>query len=135
MATSFNGWGNSWGDSWGTVTVDPNAMSGTASFSFAAAGDLTDGATPEVTTTPRRHAGTKKPYLIKGQRYLLDDRELAVKISDMLTEVSKTDVQRITHGKKKQLSPQYWAAIEALISDKIFHQIEDEDDEEVLLMF
>jgi hypothetical protein len=36
MATSFQGWGSSWLDSWGPVTVDPNAMVGSASFSFAA---------------------------------------------------------------------------------------------------
>ena len=37
MATSFQGWGSSWGNSWGSVTVDPNAMVGSASFSFTAA--------------------------------------------------------------------------------------------------
>lgn len=36
MATSFNGWGSSWLDSWGTTVSDPNAMSGSASFSFTA---------------------------------------------------------------------------------------------------
>ena len=86
-------------------------------------------------TTPRRHASAwkKRYYLIKGQKYLLDDRELAVKISEMLADIST--VQRISKGKKKQLSPQYWAAIEALITEKVFYVEDNEDDEEILLMF
>jgi len=36
MATSFKGWGTSWGNSWGPITVDPNAMQGSASFSITA---------------------------------------------------------------------------------------------------
>ena len=45
MASSFKGWGGSWGDSWGPISVDPNAMAGSALLSFSAYGSLTDGAT------------------------------------------------------------------------------------------
>lgn len=43
MATSFNGWGSSWGNSWGPITVDPNAMYGSASFSFNASLQVNEG--------------------------------------------------------------------------------------------
>ena len=42
MPSSFQGW-EGWGDSWGPVTVDPNAMFGSASFGIAATGNLTNG--------------------------------------------------------------------------------------------
>jgi len=85
-----------------------------------------------IQAAPRRHAGTRKQYLIKGQKYLLDDRELAIKVREMLTVIS--DVQYIKKGKKKQLSPQYWAAIESLVTEKVFVIEDDSDDEEAILM-
>ena len=42
MPSSFQGW-EGWGDSWGPVTVDPNAMFGSASFAITATGNLTNG--------------------------------------------------------------------------------------------
>lgn len=41
--TSFRGWGQSWLDSWGPVSVDPNAMQGSASFSFTASLQVNSG--------------------------------------------------------------------------------------------
>lgn len=56
MATSFNGWGSSWGNSWGAVSVDPNAMSGSASFSVLVSGELTGASVePQSTRTPKLH--------------------------------------------------------------------------------
>jgi hypothetical protein len=43
VATSFKGWGQSWLDSWGPITVDPNAMQGSASFSFTASLQVNSG--------------------------------------------------------------------------------------------
>ena len=52
--TSFTGWGSSWGSSWGST--DPNALSGTASFSFTAslqvnAGEMQGTASFSITAT------------------------------------------------------------------------------------
>ena len=43
MATSFKGWLSSWGNSWGTTATDPNAMRGSASFSFSATASVGGG--------------------------------------------------------------------------------------------
>ena len=40
--TSFIGWGDAWGNSWGSA-IDPNAMRGSASFSFTAVLTVNDG--------------------------------------------------------------------------------------------
>jgi len=50
MASSWGtSWGDSWGDSWGPISVNPNDMRGSASFSFTATADLTGGGiTPGV---------------------------------------------------------------------------------------
>lgn len=41
--TSFRGWADAWGNSWGSVVTDPNAMRGSASFSFVAALQVNSG--------------------------------------------------------------------------------------------
>lgn len=41
--TSFRGWADAWGNSWGSVVTDPNAMQGSASFSFLAALQVNSG--------------------------------------------------------------------------------------------
>lgn len=43
MATSFRGWADAWGNSLGSVVTDPNAMRGSASFSFLAALQVNSG--------------------------------------------------------------------------------------------
>lgn len=59
VASSWNGsWGGSWGDSWGEVTVDPNAMVGSGTFGFTAAGTLTGVA---VSTAPPLFANLFRP--------------------------------------------------------------------------
>lgn len=40
---SFNGWGTAWAGAWGATSFNPNAMAGSASFSFTATGTLTAG--------------------------------------------------------------------------------------------
>ncbi len=95
--------------------------------------------TPAPEPPHRRHAGGyykhKKGYLIKGERYYLDDRELAIKVADMLTEISRSDVKEITAGKPRVVSKRTWTELKATMGRLEALETNDEEEEEALLMF
>lgn len=96
----------------------------------------------------RRHAGTRKKYIIKGQKYALTDYELALLIQQMLDEVKRPEVQVVTGKEVKQVSRRVWkklreslSSLEALTLEKVETVVEsnvieydDEDDEELLML-
>lgn len=90
---------------------------------------------------PRRRraaGGRRRIYIIKGQKYLLDERELAQMLVQLQTEVKRAEVKR--EGKKpKVLSNSTWAklqesmkALEVLTTPPA--EPEDEDDDELMLL-
>lgn len=97
---------------------------------------------------PRRHAGTRKNYIIKGQKYALTDWELRLVIQQMLDEVKRPEVQVVTAKEVKQVSRRVWkrlkeslSSLEALTLEKVETVVEsnvieydDEDDEELLML-
>lgn len=97
---------------------------------------------------PRRHAGTRKNYIIKGQKYALTDYELALLIQQMLDEVKRPEIQVVTAKEVKQVSRRVWkrlkeslSSLEALTLEKVETVVEsnvieydDEDDEELLML-
>ncbi len=95
--------------------------------------------TPAPEPPHRRHAGGyykhKKGYLIKGERYYLDDRELAIKVADMLAEISRSDVKEITAGKPRVVSKRTWTELKATMGRLEALETNDEEEEEALLMF
>lgn len=89
----------------------------------------------------RPHGGgspNRRGYIIKGQRYWLDDRELAVLIAQMLNEVKRADVQEVKDEKPQVLSRRTWlklkASLKSLESLADEPQDDDEDDELLLLL-
>lgn len=96
----------------------------------------------------RRHAGTRKNYIIKGQKYALTDYELQLHIQQLLNEVKRPEVQVVDEKEVKQISRKVWkrlkeslAGLEALTLDRVEDvieqtaiQMDDEDDEELLLL-
>lgn len=98
--------------------------------------------------TRRRHAGTRKNYIIKGQKYALTDYELALLIQQMLDEVKRPEVQVVTAKEVKQVSRRVWkrlkeslSSLEALTLEKVetvvqsnVIEYDDEDDEELLML-
>lgn len=98
--------------------------------------------------TRRRHAGTRKNYIIKGQKYALTDYELRMLIQQMLDEVKRPEIQVVTEKEVKQVSRRVWkrlkeslSSLEALTLEKVESVVEsnvieydDEDDEEILML-
>ncbi len=96
----------------------------------------------------RRHAGTRKNYIIKGQKYALTDYELALLIQQMLNEVKRPEVQVVSEREVKQISRKVWkrlkeslSSLEALSLETVQEVVEsdvieydDEDDEEILML-
>jgi hypothetical protein len=96
----------------------------------------------------RRHAGTRKNYLIKGQRYSLTNYELQMLIQQMLDEVKRPEIQVVTEKEVKQVSRRVWkkikeslSTLEALTLEKVetvvksnVIEYDDEDDEELLML-
>ena len=93
-----------------------------------------------VLPVARRHAGgyrQRKGYIIKGQRYWLDEVELAVKVAELITDISRGDVKEVTAGKPKTISKRTWDAIKPLerieaMADML--NFNEDDEEEALLM-
>lgn len=95
-----------------------------------------------VNLNPVRGGGSprRKGYIIKGQKYWLDERELAVLIAQMLGEVKREEI-RIATKKPKVLSHGTWARLQESIQalEDLTTPVEavldnDEDDEEALLL-
>ena len=96
----------------------------------------------------RRHAGTRKNYIIKGQKYALTDYELALLIQQMLNEVKRPEVQVVNEKEVKQISRKVWkrlkeslSNLEALSLETVQEVVEsnlieydDEDDELLMLL-
>jgi hypothetical protein len=128
-----------------TAPVDYTLTCETGAYSLSGQ-DATLRYSGEVTR--RRHAGTRKNYIIKGQKYALTDYELALLIQQMLDEVKRPEVQVVTAKEVRQVSRKVWkrlketlSSLEALTLDKVQEVVEsnvieydDEDDEEILML-
>lgn len=88
--------------------------------------------------TPRRGGGSpnRRGYIIKGQRYWLDDRELAVLIAQMLAEVKRADVQEVKDDKPQVLSRRTWLKLKASLKslESLVDEPQDDEDDELLLL-
>lgn len=142
----------------GALTGQGSAISGTAgritvhatSGALVGQGSVIAGAAQNPNATPevveRRHAGTRKGYIVQGQKYFLTEQELRALIAQLSQQVKRKDVQEVEAGKPKTMSRRTWlrlkqslAALEALSEPeappRIVEQPYDEDDdEEALLM-
>lgn len=122
------------------------AQAGEYALNGASATLTYSGGAPEASESPRRHAGNRKGYIIKGQKYWLTDKEFQVLLAQMVQEVKRRDIQEVKDGKPTTVSRRTWlklkqtlAALEALsepdTSKPIASEPESEDDdEEALLM-
>jgi len=159
--TSFAGWGVSWGDSWGPVTVDPNAMSGSASFAFVAVGVLSGDVTPgemqgsaslTITATLQVQASAaggyddkrKKRFVIKVGNKLVEygSAAAAVKALDATVEapepIAEVPIRAIKAQARVFKAEQ---KIQNLFSQQdfaamldLYQQMQEEDDAEALLL-
>ena len=122
MATSFNGWGTSWGNSWGTG--DPNAMYGSASFSFnaflqVADGDMGGSASFRISASLQVSQGElpnevvlrpKKWYLKRGKQYLIFD---TAEEADAYEEAEKAiqQAQKTSRRARKRVREKVYSAV------------------------
>lgn len=120
--------------------VDGAASRSSGAVSHDTSGDLVGigaafSGNASIGVVVRRHAGSKRGYIFKGQKYWLTQFELAQLIRDEQARIQ--DVQRLKRNKPKTISAESFKAIERII-DSLNLPVEpqpptiDNDDDETI---
>ena len=133
--TSFNGWGNSWGNAWGQD--EPGSISGAASFTLSAVGDLTG-----VQTATDTHDG----YWSKQWDKLRKKKPLIEDVIELVQEQPAIALAEVKEAVKREYPQVDYTQVldniqlQRFIAEQLIKALElrriqdDEDDIEILLM-
>ena len=133
--TSFNGWGNSWGASWGQDS--PGSMSGAASFTLSAVGDLTG---VQVGTDTHDGYWSKQWEKLRKKKPVIEDvielvqEQPAIALAEV-KEAVKREYPKVDYTQVlNNVQLQRFIAEQLLITLELRRIQDDEDDIEILLM-
>lgn len=86
-----------------------------------------------------RNAMRRRGYIVNGEKRWLTEEELAIVIAQEMRDISRDDVKVVKNGKIKPVPKEVWAEVSAMVTklEKLGEvtPIEDDDEEEILLMY